>query len=163
MFCLEEFWVVNDVFFKVVLGDIVVVVGVNGFGKIIMMWIILGIYKFIMGFVIYLKLLKVILIFVFNVGLCNEFIGFENIKLKGVIFGMIEVELKWKLDFIIDFFELEYVLEILVGNYFFGMRAWFFYLVVIVIELDLFIIDEVFVVGDSFFKMKCYEYLGEYV
>lgn len=33
-------------------------------------------------------------IFVFNVGLCNEFMGFENMKLKVVIFGMMEVELK---------------------------------------------------------------------
>lgn len=159
----EEFWAVNDVSFKVAPGDIVAVVGANGSGKTTMMRIISGIYKPTMGSVIYPKPLKVTPIFALNVGLRNEFTGLENIKLKAAIFGMTEAELKRKLDFIIDFSELEYALETPVGNYSSGMRARLSYSVAIATEPDLFIIDEALAVGDSLFKTKCYEHLGEYV
>jgi lipopolysaccharide transport system ATP-binding protein len=43
------------------------------------------------------------------------------------------------------------------------MRARLSYSVAIATEPDLFIIDEALAVGDSLFKTKCYEHLGEYV
>ncbi len=159
----EEFWAVNDVSFKVSPGEIIAVVGANGSGKTTMMRIISGIYRPTKGAISYPKPLKVTPIFALNVGLRNEFTGLENIKLKAAIFGMSEAELKRKLDFIIDFSELEYALATPVGNYSSGMRARLSYSVAIATEPDLFIIDEALAVGDSLFKTKCYEHLGEYV
>lgn len=159
----EEFWAVNEVSFKVTPGEVIAVVGANGSGKTTLMRIIAGIYHPTKGKVLYPKPLKVTPIFALNVGLRNEFTGLENIKLKAAIFGMTEAELKRKLDFIIDFSELEYALATPVGNYSSGMRARLSYSVAIATEPDLFIIDEALAVGDSLFKTKCYEHLGEYV
>ncbi|MCI5092358.1 ATP-binding cassette domain-containing protein [Phaeodactylibacter sp.] len=159
----EEFWAVNEVSFKVAPGEVIAVVGANGSGKTTLMRIIAGIYHPTKGKVLYPKPLKVTPIFALNVGLRNEFTGLENIKLKAAIFGMTEAELKRKLDFIIDFSELEYALATPVGNYSSGMRARLSYSVAIATEPDLFIIDEALAVGDSLFKTKCYEHLGEYV
>ncbi len=159
----EEFWAVREVSFKVQPGEIIAVIGSNGSGKTTLMRIISGIYRATSGEVRYRKGLRVTPIFALNVGLRNEFTGLENIKLKAAIFGMTEAELKRKLDFIIDFSELEYALETPVGNYSSGMRARLSYSVAIATEPDLFIIDEALAVGDSLFKTKCYEHLGEYV
>ncbi len=159
----EEFWAVKEVSFKVSPGEIISVVGANGSGKTTMMRMIAGIYKPTKGAINYPVPLKVTPVFALNVGLRNEFTGLENIKLKAAIFGMTEAELKRKLDFIIDFSELEYALATPVGNYSSGMRARLSYSVAIATEPDLFIIDEALAVGDSLFKTKCYEHLGEYV
>lgn len=159
----EEFWAVRDVSFKVQPGEIIAVIGANGSGKTTLMRIIAGIYRATSGEIKYRQGLRVTPIFALNVGLRNEFTGLENIKLKAAIFGMTEAELKRKLDFIIDFSELEYALETPVGNYSSGMRARLSYSVGIATEPDLFIIDEALAVGDSLFKTKCYEHLEGYV
>lgn len=159
----EEFWAVNEVTFKVSPGEIIAVIGANGSGKTTLMRIISGIYRPTLGGISYRTGLRVTPIFALNVGLRNEFTGLENIKLKAAIFGMTEQQLKQKLDFIIDFSELEYALGTPVGNYSSGMRARLSYAVAIATEPDLFIIDEALAVGDSLFKTKCYEHLSQYV
>ncbi len=159
----EEFWATHEVSFKVKPGEIIAVIGANGSGKTTLMRMIAGIYQPTSGEIKYRQGLKVTPIFALNVGLRNEFTGLENMKLKAAIFGMTEAELKRKLDFIIDFSELEYALDTPVGNYSSGMRARLSYSVAIATEPDLFIIDEALAVGDSLFKTKCYEHLGEYV
>ncbi|MEQ8705795.1 MAG: ABC transporter ATP-binding protein [Phaeodactylibacter sp.] len=159
----EEFWAVNKVSFEVHAGEIIAVIGANGSGKTTLMRMVAGIYQSNLGKIRYRQGLKVTPIFALNVGLRNEFTGLENIKLKAAIFGMTEQKLKERLDFIIDFSELEYALKTPVGNYSSGMRARLSYSVAIATEPDLFIIDEALAVGDSLFKAKCYEHLGEYV
>ena len=159
----EEFWAVDKISFNVKPGEIIAVIGGNGSGKTTLMRIISGIYKPTSGKVKNKEALKITPIFALNVGLRNEFTGMENIKLKAAIFGMSESELKRKLDYIIDFSELEYALNTPVGNYSSGMRARLSYSVAIATEPDLFIIDEALAVGDSLFKAKCYEHLEGYV
>ncbi|MBV6655784.1 MAG: ABC transporter ATP-binding protein [Mameliella sp.] len=159
----EEFWAVDKISFNVKPGEIIAVIGGNGSGKTTLMRIISGIYKPTSGKVKNKEALKITPIFALNVGLRNEFTGMENIKLKAAIFGMSESELQRKLDYIIDFSELEYALNTPVGNYSSGMRARLSYSVAIATEPDLFIIDEALAVGDSLFKAKCYEHLEGYV
>ena len=159
----EEFWAVDKISFNVKPGEIIAVIGGNGSGKTTLMRIISGIYKPTSGKVKNKEALKITPIFALNVGLRNEFTGMENIKLKAAIFGMSESELQRKLDYIIDFSELEYALNTPVVNYSSGMRARLSYSVAIATEPDLFIIDEALAVGDSLFKAKCYEHLEGYV
>lgn len=44
-----SFWVVDGVFFMVEVGEIFGLFGLNGVGKIIILWMLLGLLKFIVG------------------------------------------------------------------------------------------------------------------
>lgn len=159
----HEFWALNGVSFDLHEGEILAVIGANGSGKTTLMRLIAGIYSLDRGAIEINGIGKTTAIFALNAGMNPLFTGLENIYLKGAMFGLTKKELKEKLDFIIEFSELQEFLNSPVGNYSSGMKARLAYSVAIATDPDLFIIDEALAVGDSLFKAKCYEHLQEYV
>lgn len=158
-----EFWALDKVSFDLFQGEILAVIGANGSGKTTLMRLLSSIYSLDGGGIQMNDISKVTSIFALNVGMNPLFTGLENIYLKAAMFGMSRQELKQKLDFIIEFSELQDFLHTPVGNYSSGMKARLAYSVAIATEPGLFIIDEALAVGDSLFKAKCYDHLKEYV
>lgn len=159
----HEFFALKDISVDILPGQIVAVVGANGSGKTTLMRLISGIYTLDTGEIIRPATGRITSVFALNAGLNPLFTGMENIHLKGAMFGMTKEEIRQKLDFIIEFSELEEFIHSPVGNYSSGMRARLAYAVAIATEPDLFIIDEALAVGDTVFKAKCYEHLQTYV
>jgi ABC-type polysaccharide/polyol phosphate transport system ATPase subunit len=159
----HEFYALNEINLDIYAGQIVAFIGANGSGKTTMMRLISGIYTLDAGKITTQGVDRVTSIFALNAGLNPVFTGLENIYLTGAMFGMTRQEVSAKLDFIIDFSELEEFLQSPVGNYSSGMRARLAYAVAIATDPNLFIIDEALAVGDTVFKAKCYEHLQEYV
>lgn len=158
-----EFWALSDITTAFYEGEIVAVVGTNGSGKTTFMRLLSKIYKPDHGKITYLGIDKVMSLFALNVGLNPLYSGLENIYLNAAIHGMNRDQLEHKLPFIIEFSELGQKLEVPVGNYSSGMKARLSYSVAIATDPDLFIIDEALAVGDSLFRMKCYEHLKDFV
>jgi ABC-type polysaccharide/polyol phosphate transport system ATPase subunit len=159
----HEFYALRDISLDIYNGQIVAFIGANGSGKTTLMRLISGIYALDTGQIEIRDIGRVTSIFALNAGLNPLFTGMENIYLKGAMFGMDREEIQKKLDFIIEFSELEEFLQSPVGNYSSGMRARLAYSVAIATEPGLFIIDEALAVGDAVFKAKCYEHLQDYV
>lgn len=86
------------------------------------------------------------------------FFGKENVYINGVILGLLWCEIDRCFDEILEFLELGEFIYVFLKIYSFGMCVWFGYLVVVYLELSFLLLDEVFVVGDVGFWMKCFDY-----
>lgn len=80
-----KYLVIEDVFFIVGKGEVVVLIGCNGVGKSILFGLVVGVIKLIKGIVIIEG--WVVLMFEFGGGFYLEFIGCENIYLNVILLG----------------------------------------------------------------------------
>jgi lipopolysaccharide transport system ATP-binding protein len=83
--------------------------------------------------------------------------GRENIYNNGAILGFTRKEIDEKLQYIIDFAELEEFIDMPVRNYSSGMKVRLGFAVAAQMEPDVLIIDEVLAVGDLGFVLKCFK------
>jgi lipopolysaccharide transport system ATP-binding protein len=88
-------------------------------------------------------------------GFHPELTGRENIFLNGAILGMNKVEIRKKLDEIIDFAEVEKFIDTPVKRYSSGMYVRLAFAVAAHLEPEILVIDEVLAVGDAQFQRKC--------
>ena len=154
----HEFWALKDMSFELKRGSILGVLGKNGSGKTTLMRILAGIYPFESG---RLELTgQVVPLFGLKTGMHPFFSGLENIFIKGAMYGMSKKEIKQKLDYIIDFSELEAFIDAPLGTYSSGMRARLGYAIAIAAPSEILIIDEGLAVGDAAFKAKCLDNLA---
>ncbi len=159
----KEFWALQDINLDLYEGEILGVVGANGSGKTTLMRILSGIYPLDIGEISGLAHQKITSIFALRAGLQPLFTGYENIYIKGSMFGMQKKEIDDKLEFIRAFSELGDKLERPFGNYSSGMRTRLAYSIALATDPDIFVIDEALAVGDSVFKAKCFDNLKEFV
>jgi lipopolysaccharide transport system ATP-binding protein len=159
----KEFWALKGVDLDLFEGEILGIVGSNGSGKTTLMRLLSGIYPLDVGEIKGLKQQKITAVFALRAGMKNLFSGYENIYIKGAMFGMTKEEIDEKVEFIRDFSELGDKLERPFGNYSSGMGARLAYSIALATDPDIFIIDEALAVGDSLFKAKCFDNLKEYV
>lgn len=154
-----EYWALNDINFDLNAGDILGIVGNNGSGKTTLMRLIAGIYIPSSGNITIKPETRVIPLFALRAGMQPLYSGMDNIYLKCAMFGMSKAETMAQLDFIIDFSELEDHIHTPFGNYSMGMRARLAYACAMAAQPDILIVDEALAVGDTRFKVKCYENL----
>jgi lipopolysaccharide transport system ATP-binding protein len=159
----REFWALQGIDLDLYEGEILGIVGSNGSGKTTLMRLLSGIYPLDIGEIKGLDRQRITAIFALRAGMQNLFTGYENIYIKGSMFGMSKEEIDNKIEFIRDFSELGDKLDRPFGNYSSGMRARLAYSIALATDPDIFIIDEALAVGDSVFKAKCFDNLKEYV
>lgn len=153
--CGCEFWVLCDVSLRVKWGDVVGIIGCNGFGKLILLQIIVGIFVLMIGWV---QVNGCIVVFLeFGSGFNLDFIGCENVLLNGMILGLIECEVLQCFDVIVVFVDIGDFIDQFVWIYFSGMMLCLVFVVQMQVELDIFIVDEVLVVGDVLFQKCCFQ------
>lgn len=88
-------------------------------------------------------------------GFHGDLTGRENAFVYGGILGLKRLELKQKLDEIIEFAELDGFMDLKVRHYSSGMKVRLAFGIAIQTKADLIIADEILSVGDRAFREKC--------
>ena len=146
-------WVLKDVSFQVLPGEVVGIIGRNGAGKSTLLKILSRIIKPTTGEVdIYGRVGSLLEI---GTGFHPELTGRENVYLNGAIIGMGRGEIKRKFEEIVAFAEIERFLETPVKYYSSGMYLRLAFAVAVHFEPEILILDEVLAVGDAAFREKC--------
>jgi len=146
-------WVLQDISFQVLPGEVVGIIGRNGAGKSTLLKILSRIIKPTTGEVdIYGRVGSLLEI---GTGFHPELTGRENVYLNGAIIGMGRDEIKRKFEEIVTFAEIERFLETPVKYYSSGMYLRLAFAVAVHLEPEILILDEVLAVGDAAFREKC--------
>ena len=155
----EQFWALQDVSFDVQQGEVLAIIGSNGAGKSTLLKILSQVTAPTSG---QIKVKgRIASLLEVGTGFHPELSGRENIFLNGAILGMTKMEIRAKLDEIIDFSGIEEFIDTPVKRYSSGMYVRLAFAVAAHLEPEILIIDEVLAVGDAAFQEKCLGKMGE--
>ncbi|MGF6727290.1 ABC-type polysaccharide/polyol phosphate transport system ATPase subunit [Paraburkholderia sp. GAS41] len=133
-------------------GDRVGLIGHNGAGKSTLLRLLAGIYSPTTGEV--QREGKVVPLLDISLGMDENSTGRQNIRLRGLLLGMSESEMRDKQEEIAEFCELGDYLDLPVRTYSSGMRVRLAFAVSTAVDADILLLDEVIGVGDASFKQK---------
>ena len=142
-------------------GDILGIVGPNGAGKSTILRIMAGVYTPDSGSLTVRG--RCVLLAGIGTGFQSSLTGRENIKLNGSIMGLSDLEVKNKMNDIIDFSEISSFIDQPIRTYSMGMKARLGFAIAAHLEPEILLIDEVMAVGDAAFQRKCKERIKEMV
>ena len=151
----KEFWAVKDINFTLRRGECLGLIGHNGAGKSTLLKILNGLINPDSGKVVMRG--RVGALIELGAGFNPVLSGRENIYNNGAILGFTRTEINEKLQYIIEFAELEEFIDMPVRNYSSGMKVRLGFAVAAQMEPDVLIIDEVLAVGDLGFVLKCFK------
>jgi lipopolysaccharide transport system ATP-binding protein len=157
----QPFWSLKNVSFEVNRGEILGIIGHNGAGKSTLLKIITGVIQPTIGsYKLNGKILSLL-----ELGTdFNEYLtGRENVLRSAELLGFPENYIQERLQDITDFAELGDFFDRRVMLYSSGMKARLAFSLFAFLDCDILILDEVFAVGDIFFRQKCYDRLEKLV
>lgn len=149
----ERFWALNDVNLALESGNVLGIIGKNGSGKSTLLKILSRVTAPTRG-IVRIKGRMASLLEV-GTGFHPELTGRENIFLNAAILGMSKMEVRDKLDEIIDFSGVEAFIDTPVKRYSSGMYVRLAFAVAAHLEAEILVVDEVLAVGDTDFQKKC--------
>lgn len=146
------FTALEGISFTVNKGDFFGIIGKNGSGKSTLLKIIAGIYQPDAGGVTVNG--KLIPFLELGVGFNPELTARENVYLNGIILGMTRKEVEAKYDEILDFAEVREFEDMPLKTFSSGMQVRLAFSIAIQAKGDIYLLDEVFAVGDIGFQQK---------
>ncbi len=159
-FRYEEFYALNNVSFNVNQGEFLGVVGRNGSGKTTLLRIIAGIYKPTSGVVNVNEIMNTFL--EIGVGFQSDFTCRENVYINGALLGFSRKEMDKRFSDILHFAELEKFADAKLIHLSSGMQVRLAFSIAMQVDAPIFLVDEIFAVGDNPFQQKCKKLFWEY-
>ncbi len=154
----KEFWAVHDVSFELKRGECLGLIGRNGAGKTTLLKMLNGLIKPDAGRIEMRG--RVGALISLGAGFNGILTGRENIYTNASVLGLSKKETDAKLDEIIDFAEIGDFIDTPVQNYSSGMAVRLGFAVATAMDPDILLLDEVLAVGDTKFRAKCYNRIG---
>ncbi len=155
----EEQLILEGVNLSISRGTITGVIGTNGSGKSTLLKIIGGILKPNTGKIIVRG--KVVSILELGTGFIPDINGLENIKFYFQLLGFGKNYNSNIVQNIINFSELESAINEPIKHYSSGMLMRLAFSIIVHLPADIFLLDEVFSVGDQSFRMKSLKKISE--
>lgn len=156
---VAHFWALRGVSFQVLSGEAVGLIGINGSGKSTLSNIIAGIIPQTTG---KLEINGETTIISIGAGLKPQLTGLENIRLKGLMSGLTNLEIDAVIEEIISFSDLGDFVHQPVKNYSSGMRSRLGFSIAVHANPDILIIDEALSVGDETFYQRCVDKIMDF-
>ncbi|RQU75311.1 ABC transporter ATP-binding protein [Burkholderia cenocepacia] len=142
----------DEVSFRFERGDRVGLIGHNGAGKSTLLRAMAGIYPPSSG-----QLLRegsVVPLLDIGLGMDENSTGMQNIRLRGLLLGMSDAEIREKQREIAEFCELGDYLDLPIRTYSSGMKVRLAFAVSTAVDAEILLLDEVMGVGDASFMHK---------
>ncbi|MFT3802259.1 MAG: ABC transporter ATP-binding protein [Burkholderiaceae bacterium] len=136
-------------------GDRVGLIGNNGAGKSTLLRVIAGIYAPTSGII--RSEGKIVPLLDISLGMDDNSTGWQNIRLRGLLLGMTDSEIRAKQEEIAEFSELGDYLSLPLRTYSNGMRVRLAFAVATSVDAQILLLDEVMAVGDASFTKKAEE------
>lgn len=157
----KKYLVFKDFSLKINKGEAVIITGPNGSGKTTLLKLIAGITFPDKGKIQTFG--KVVPLIELGAGFNYELTGLENIWINGTILGIEKEKLVKLIPKIIDFSELNDFINIPLKRYSTGMITRLAFSIAVYSEADIFLLDEVFAVGDEKFQRKSINYINKFL
>jgi len=133
-------------------GDRIGLIGRNGAGKSTLLRTMAGIYAPTRGTVTSDG--KIVPLLDIGLGMDENSTGMQNIRLRGLLLGMSDAEIRAKQQSIAEFCELGDYLDLPLRTYSSGMRVRLAFAVSTAVDAEILLLDEVMGVGDASFMHK---------
>lgn len=157
----EQFWALKDINFKINEGEVVGIIGHNGAGKSTLCRVLTKILVPDQGS-INLKGRTSALLGIGG-GFNSQLTGRDNIFLNGMLLGIPKPRIIKRYSKIVEFAELEKVIDKPLKQYSSGMRSRLGFSIAATLTPDIFIIDEALSAGDAAFNKKASEKIQEMI
>ncbi len=153
-------WALKGVDFSINKGETIGIIGENGSGKSTLLRILAGIYQSDEGKSVVKGRISALI--ELGAGFHEELTGRENIYLNGSLLGMKKKRIEAIIDDIINFSELQELIDIPIKKYSSGMLLRLGFSIAAFVEPEIILIDEVLAVGDYYFQEKCFAKIFEF-
>jgi ABC-type polysaccharide/polyol phosphate transport system ATPase subunit len=154
----NDLWALRGIDLRIEDGEPVGILGANGAGKTTLLRLLAGVSRPTEGQVrVRGRIAPLISI---GVGFHPEMSGRENAVVNGMLLGLTAKQARERLDAIIDFAELEEFIDTPVKFYSSGMSMRLGFSVIMHTDPTVLLMDEILVVGDAGFHVKCFERLN---
>lgn len=155
----QQVWALQGVSFQVEPGRSLGIIGNNGAGKSTLLRLLSGLGRPTKGSIMVTG--RVATLLELGTGFHSDLTGRENIYIGGLVAGLTRREIGERIDHIIDFAELESVIDTPLRTYSTGMYMRLAFATSINYDPTLMIVDEALSVGDIRFQKKCIKRLLE--
>ncbi|MBR8368471.1 ABC transporter ATP-binding protein [Burkholderia cenocepacia] len=149
----------DDLSFRFDRGDRVGLIGHNGAGKSTLLRAMAGIYSPTAGSLS--RVGKAVPLLDISLGMDENSTGMQNIRLRGLLLGMTDAEVRKKQNDIAEFSELGDYLDLPIRTYSSGMKMRLAFAVSTAVDAEILLLDEVMGVGDASFMHKAEARLEE--
>lgn len=149
----DTFWALRGIDLDVPRGTTLGMIGPNGAGKSTLLRLIAGVGRPDRGTIETSGAVTALLDL--GAGFHPDLTGRENVHLYGVITGWTRAEVRRRFEEIVGFAELESFIDNPLRTYSTGMRMRLAFSVAALADPEIFLLDEVLVVGDLAFQKKC--------
>ena len=150
---------IDDLSLQLSSGDRLGLIGHNGAGKSTLLRVLAGIYPVTSGTIDVRG--KTVPLLDIALGMDDQSSGRQNIRLRGLLLGMSDAEIKRKSDEIAAFTELGDYLDLPLRTYSSGMRVRLAFAISTAVDADILLLDEVLGVGDANFQEKANQRLRQ--